>query len=254
MPDSKDASPKTGLVARLPEDLRTNEAVHALLSDPLPTITAMITGALASGRQDIVLGGGRVVQAILKGRALQQLGRELEELHKKGKLREDYGGTKYGFQSLADLMAMIDSDAPDEDRLRAAKSMFVALNSANAPEGEALLRYQLFRIVLKLSGSQLVLLMICYRLFREGHFTVNTMATVQNWFSAVAGRIGHSVFSAIEQDEAVLIQHGIITARTQTDRSGVILENARLTDLGVKICSLIDNYGADFPDSSKHSA
>ncbi len=48
----------------------------------------MITSALASGRAEIVFAGGRVVQSILKGRALKQLGRELDEMLKKGKIRE----------------------------------------------------------------------------------------------------------------------------------------------------------------------
>lgn len=150
-------------------------------------------------------------------------------------------------------MTMIDGDAPDEDKLRAAKAMFVAVNSPNTSEGEAFLRYQLFRIVLNLSGSQCVLLSICNKLRRERVFVPGILPSAQNWLRAVANRIGHGVLSLIEQDEAVLMQLGIITPRLQADRSGVDLNDARLSDLGVKICELIENYSGDIPSADAHT-
>jgi hypothetical protein len=57
--------------------------------------------------------------------------------------------------------------------------------------------------------------------------------------------------SLIEQDETVLIQYGIITPRTYSDRSGVTnLSTARLSDSGVKISKLIETYDADVPNST----
>jgi hypothetical protein len=230
--------------------------VSALLTDPLSTTTAMITAALASGRPDIVLAGGRLVQAILKGRAYKQLGQELDELLKKGKIRKDYADTKYGFQSLVDLMKMIDTDAPDEDKLRAAKAMFVALN-APTTETETFLRYQLFRLVLTLSGSQVAVLSICNKLRKEHAFNQSSAPIVQNWLNGIANHIGHRVLSLIEQDEAVLMRAGVITPRfksqvtpfandrPQADPSGVDLTDARLSDLGVKICELVESYSGE---------
>jgi hypothetical protein len=244
-----DQSSETNLIRHLPDDLRSSEAVRALVSDPLPTVAALITAALGSGHSQMILAGGRVAQAVLKGRALKQAAKEIDELLKKGKIREDYADTKYGFQSLVELMTMIESDAPEEDKLCAAKAMFVAINSANAAEGEAFLRYQLFRLVLKLSGSQLVLLGVCGKLRKEGVFDANAGRTAQNWLSQVGKRLGYQVFSLIEQDEAVLMQHGIITARLLQDRSAIDPRDARLTDLGVKMCELIESYSGDIPKS-----
>jgi hypothetical protein len=240
---------ETRLTRHLPQDLRSSEAVRAFLSDPLSTTTAMITAALASGREEIVLAGGRIAQAILKGRTFKQLGLELEELRKKGKIREDYADSKYGFNSFVELMTMIESDAPDADKLSAAKAMFVALNSPNAPEGEAFLRFQLFRAVLKLSGSQIVLLGICHKLHKERIYDANATRTAQNWLNMVAQRIGHRGFSLIELDETALIKAGIITDRLLADRSAIDPNDARLTDLGVKLCELIESYSGDIPKS-----
>jgi len=146
-------------------------------------------------------------------------------------------------------MTLIESDAPDEDKLRAAKAMFVALNSPSVTEGEQFLHYQLFRTVLKLSGSQLVLLSICQKLKKERIFDGNAARTAQNWLNLVANRIGHQVFSLIELDETVLIQNGIISNRLLGDRSGIDPRDARLTDLGVKICELIETHSGDIPRS-----
>src|ERR1051326_1612193 len=129
MSDIDKSSTRANLVHKLPEDLRDSEVVQAFLNEPLPAVTAMITGALAMGREQMVLAGGRVAQAILNGRTLRQLGKELEELHQKGKLRDDYADTKHGFHSLVDLLKMIEGDSPDADKLKNAKVLFVALNS-----------------------------------------------------------------------------------------------------------------------------
>ena len=64
----------TDLVKRLPEDLRKSEAIQSLLNDPLSTVAAMITGALAAGHEGLTLAGGHIAQAIIKGRALKQFG------------------------------------------------------------------------------------------------------------------------------------------------------------------------------------
>src|SRR6266446_2262604 len=143
MADHSGESHKTSLTRHLPDDLRNSEVVRALVSDPLPTVAAIITAALGSGHEQMVLAGGRVAQAVLKGRALKQVAREIDELLKKGKIREDYADTKYGFRAFVELLTAIDEDASDDERLHAAKAMFIAVNAPNAPEGEALVRHQL---------------------------------------------------------------------------------------------------------------
>lgn len=250
MPNSDSEGRATALAKRLPDDLRNTEAVRAFVSEPLQTAVALMTAALASGHQQMILAGGHVAQAMLKGRALKQLGKELDELQKKGKIRDDYAEAKYGFHSLVDLMTMIEGDAPDEDKLNAAKAMFIAVNSPQAPEGEAVMRFQFFRLVLRLSGPQLLLLSICNKLRIKGAFTMSTSPIAQNWLNMVAQQIGHQVFTLIEQDEAVLIQHGILTDRTLGDRSGIKVDNARLSDLGIKICDLIETYSGEIPKAA----
>jgi hypothetical protein len=46
----------------------------------------------------------------------------------------------------------------------------------------------------------------------------------------------------IEQDEKILIEKGLISDRVYSDRSGVNTKNARLTDLGEKLCEYLSDY------------
>lgn len=61
-------SHETSLARHLPDDLSSSEAVRALIDDPMSTAMAVITAALASGRKEFVLAGGRIVQAVALGR------------------------------------------------------------------------------------------------------------------------------------------------------------------------------------------
>lgn len=246
-----DDATKDAIVRQLPADLRSVEAVQALLSDPLTTITAMITGALASGRADVTLAAGHIVQATLKGRAFEQLGQELNGLLKKGKIRPDYAETKYGFPSLVELMKAIDSDATDQDKLRAAKAMFVAVNSPDAPKSEDSLRYQFFKIVLTLNGPQLAMLAASFSLLKKGTLGGMTSTQASIWLQMIGKILGHNVVSLMEQDETMLIKSGIMFDRVYPDRSGVVqLQTARLTDLGVKMAELIEQYDSAIPVES----
>lgn len=101
--------------------------VEKFLEKPLPEIAAIVTGALSLGRSDAVLAGGRLIQAALKGKLLQQASREIEQLIEKGKIKADYAATKHGFKSLVELLEFIDSEVPDEDRLKAVMAMFTAV-------------------------------------------------------------------------------------------------------------------------------
>lgn len=69
MPNSDSEGRVTALAKRLPDDLRNTEAVRAFISEPLQTAVALMTAALASGHEQMILAGGHVAQAMLKGRA-----------------------------------------------------------------------------------------------------------------------------------------------------------------------------------------
>jgi hypothetical protein len=248
---TKPDTAQANLIKHLPADIQSSEVIRSFLEDPLSTLAATIASALAYGHKDLTLAGGRITQAIIQGRAAKQFGQELDELFKKGKIRHNFGETKYGFPSFVELMKTIDSDdATDEDKLRAAKTMFVALNSPDAPKNEDSLRYQLFRIVLLLSGPQVRMLSACRTLFLKKQYDENSSNDAKHWFSAISSLMGHNVVALMEQDESTLIKYGILTDRHGPDRSSISqVRTARLTDLGVKISDLIEQYDSAIPKS-----
>jgi hypothetical protein len=232
------ADPKTSL-AKVPV-LSDAKSVQEFLREPLGTIAAAVTGVLATGRSEFALTGGRILQAALKGKLYEQVGKEIDKLVEKGKLKEDYASDPLGFKSLLDLLEFIDSEVPDEDRLRAAKAMFCGVNAPNRNETERLVMYQFLKLSRNLSGSQIRTLAVIYEI--RSTWQAGQLLTAHKWLSDVAARMGHNLSSLTELDESALIQYKLVSERTMSDKSGVQAVNGRLTDLGLKFCEAVQNY------------
>ena len=149
---------------------RDPQSLAKFMDQPLITIAEAVTGALSLGYSNAILVSGKLVQATLKGTLLKQVASEIKELIEKGRIKEDYANSKYGFKSLVALLEFIDSEVPDEDRLQAVKAMFVAVNAVDAKEGEELVNYQLLQISKKLSGGQILVLKTTYGMEKEKAF------------------------------------------------------------------------------------
>ena len=222
--------------------LNDPKSLAEFLEQPKIKIAEAITGGLEAGVPGLIVAGARIVQGAIKGDMLRQIGREINVLVEKGKIKEDYVAQKYGFQSLRDILEFIDSEAPDQERFLAVKAMFFAVNSVDAVEGEALLNYELFQITKKLTGSQLLILKVSYEIRKKGE---QLDSSAEAWLKFIAERVGHNVASLIEKDESVLIDHRLLTIRVYNDQSGIRGgKGGRLTDLAVKLCENLEKYEA----------
>jgi hypothetical protein len=202
------------------------------------SIVSFMAGAASMGRADAILASGRVAQAAIRGNLFEQLGNEIESLIKKGKMPEDYAERKYGFQSLSELLNFIDSEAPDAERFRAVKALFYALNSAKV-DGEEVLRYQLFKLSMRLTSSQLLTLRATYRLRSRGY----KESSADGWRIAVANEAGHHSMGLVMNDEVTLERERLIGGTTYQDGSGIKNgADARLTDLGIRLIENIEAY------------
>jgi hypothetical protein len=226
---------------------RDPQALADFLNQPLLKIAEALTGLLSMGRSDAVLATGRIAQAALRGKILTQLGREIRQLVEKGKIKEDYASTKYGYKSLVELLEFIDSEVPDEDRYEAVRTMFEAINSVDAKEGEEILNYELLQISKKLTASQLLTLKAAFDVYKLKLFEGRAMVAATDWLRQVADRVGHKSVGLAEQDESVLISNGLVTGRVHPDRSGIIATNGRLTDLAIAFCQRMVKYGSWHP-------
>jgi hypothetical protein len=230
---------KSGLKKIEPLDLKNEQELIVFLGQPLPKIAAFLTGALASGRQDIILAGGRLAQAALTAKFTKQLGVEIGVMIEKGKIKEDYAQTQYGFKSLVDILRFIDSEAPDVERFEAVKNLFFALNSVDVKEGEEFLMYQLFKISMELSAAQILMLKVLFNLLKKHQAFTNDASS---WVKTMAHELGHHVEALVLQDEKVLIEKGLISGRWMNDGSAIKPNDGRLTDLGLKLCEFLSDY------------
>src|SRR5579864_938402 len=79
---------------------QNSNALAEFMDQPLPAIAEVITGALATGPKAWMVQTGHLVQGILKGKLLTQVGREIKELREKGRIPDNFADEKkhrYGF-------------------------------------------------------------------------------------------------------------------------------------------------------------
>jgi len=214
------------------------DAISEFLDQPAVYIAETITGALAEGMKGVGLSAGRLVQGALKLQLLKQFAREINYLREKGRIKEDYAKEKYGFQTWVELLEVIDSEGPDQDRLKAIKAMFLAVNRVNATDGEKIADYQLFQIAKKLTSGQLLILKAAYQLHLESRFNPG-IVNIREWFQKVAQKLGYPIPSLIQYDDKALIDHSLINPVVG---EGTEVMNARLTDLALRLCRNIANY------------
>jgi hypothetical protein len=222
------------------------------MDEPLSAIAESITGALAAGPKHWTVMTGHIVQAMLKGKLLQQVSREIKELRDEGKIPNDFAEKKYGFQSWVELLATIDEEAPDEDKVDALKAMFYGVNKIGIDDSERVLGYQLFQIAKKLSSNQLLVLKAVFESYKGSEFPNSDRVTLRGWAEKMAKRAGHGLVSLVLKDEPALVEQGLINPKLYAPNQpnspeNVFVEmlNARITDLGARFCQNIETYHSD---------
>lgn len=195
--------------------LRTQnaDALSEFLDKPAVHIAETITGALAEGMKGVAASAGRLVQGALKLQLLTQFGREINYFRERGKIRNDFAKDKYGFQSWVELIAVIDSEAPDEDRLKAMKATFFAINQINQSDGEKIATYQLFRIAKRLTSGQILILKAAYELSEGNIFPRGSMHTA-DWLRHIAEHLGHGIVSLIDHEDKALTDLHLLNRRS----------------------------------------
>jgi len=219
-------------------------ALEEFLNQPLTFIAESITGALAVGKNGLVLSGGRIVQALLKGRLFKQWAAEFKKLRETGRIPDDFADKKYGFQTWVELMTIIDEESPDADRLAALKAMFFAVNNVGATDGERIKAYQLWQIAKQLNSGELLLLRTVYlkkSLYASETIHPNYLNVYSNWASYMAKAIGHGSQGLVDLHEKRPTEFGLLIEKNRM--TGTIdADNARLSELGLMFCANIENY------------
>lgn len=232
------------------------EVIADFLEQPLGFIAEFVTGMLADGPKQLAVHGGKIAQAAFKGQMFAQVAREVQGLRNKGAIDDNFGDTKYGYQSWMELFTVIDNECPDPDRLEALKAMFFSVNSVKATDTEKILAYQLFQIAKELTSSQLLLLRACYELGKLG--AVQEVASMKrgslgvtrsDWIELVKKQLGHGVRALIDRDEEALQKLHLLMQEPNPSMS-ISVADGRLTDLGAQFCRNIENYSLEVSNSS----
>lgn len=228
-------------IASIYEDPRS---LAQLLQQPTVKLAEVLTGVMAVGKQGLGVSLGRVASAALQGKMMHQVYNEVQNLIKEGKLDKDYASSKYGFRSLVDLINFIEEETPDEDQFNAVKTFFFAVGAVDSDEKQKAYFLYLLRQVRQLSSSQLMILSISYDIHKKGDSLVKMLngRSHGEWLKFIAERMGHNSTALVEKEEDGLISMRLLSKRAERDQSGITDQNARLTDLGLAICKVIDEY------------
>lgn len=213
-----------------------------LLSEPSVGIPELILGMVDAGGKNLIVRGGRIAVAALRGRRVQQVNREIKELREKGKIPDDYADEnkyKFGFQSWVELMGVLDGGPPDTDRLGALQAMFYGVNKVGIEDAERNLNYWLFQIAKVLTSSELMLLKAMFECKMEKHQIPHA-----DWSNHMGGHLKHNVLTLLRRDLRKLEDHSLAVSSSPADsrQSWVEPGGVTLTDLGIQFCENIKTY------------
>jgi hypothetical protein len=216
-------------------------ALEEFLDQPLQVIAETLTGALASKSQELAPIAGRLVQGALKGKLFEQVSREIIKLRDAGKINPNFAEEKTGYQSWVELMTIIDSELPDEDKLEALKAMFYSVNKVTASDSERIVAYQLFQIAKRLDSAALMVLKACWEL-NKGETGKQGNLAHSVWAVRVAEKLNYGLVGLVGLGEKSLVDNVLLTGRNMGNPDNVEGNNWRLTDLGIRFCQNIHEY------------
>ncbi len=225
------------------------KGVTQFLQQSTAKIAEALTGVLSSDLKDWKLSAGKIVQSVIKGNLLTQLGRELTKYREEGKIKEDYLESDFNRASLKELLRFIDEEAPDEIRFKAMKSIFLS----SLGQDDEVLAYELLLICKKLSSMEIMILSVNYNVVKGVAKPTATGIThsatqIKYWAQIIAEQIGHNLSEIVLQYEDHLIELKLISDRHYPIERTRVTENFdatpffRLTPLGYKLCEFITRY------------
>ena len=218
------------------------EDILNFIKDP-SKITAAVFGALASEKSEWILSTGRILQAGLKLRMFKQIGEEINSYIEKGTIKENFLEKDINQFSFYELLKFIDEETPDEERVRAMKSIFFSSVTPKSDSAHEQLAYEFMQICKELSSSEILILKASVSLFKKGVFNLNAGDSRDGWFSNLAKEIGHNIPALVAKYEDHLMSLKLIEQKVYNDGSGFRkTPYGRLTESGFQLCKFITEF------------
>jgi hypothetical protein len=215
------------------------------LRESLTFVAETITGALAVGKTGALVAGGRIVQALLKGQAFKQWGKEFHALRDAGKIPDDFAEKKYGFQTWVKLMTIIDEESPDADRLEALKAAFYAVNKVGVEDQGRIVEYQLWRVSKQLNSGDVLLLKTFYE--KDHHF--GEMQYGQ-WLAQLTSLSGMEIMELVQLHLSRLLEFRLLIE----PQNALTQKKAEISGFGRRLYANINIYRIDLESAARQTS
>lgn len=155
-------------------------------------ILEFLTGVAAAAIDkpaNLILSGGRLTQALLKGEFYEQLYSEVHKYRSEGKISNEKLDSNYGRTIFVELMRTIDEENLDEEKFKALKSIFLNSVRKDNDEHAQLLAYQYFLVCKKLSSLDILILRVAFDIYEEPGGN-QPSGGITEWETRIAEKLG----------------------------------------------------------------
>lgn len=219
-------------------DMKTK--LISLIQEPASQLAEFVTGVLVSDTAVWKLSVGKIVQATVRGRLLQQLGTEIQKYKETGRIEEDYLASNRSTATFSELLEFIDEETPDKEVFDALKSIFLKSIEVGADEAVKVRAQQLLKIAKQLESMDVLVLRAVYTVYSKPLPEYHNINTTGEWMGIVSKLVGYDLPELVSQSNEKLEKMSLLSERTYGDKSGVRSgREFRLTSLGIKLCEHI---------------
>ncbi len=199
--------------------------------------------------------GIRSLKAVIKGRGFwKSIKDDLEYLTENGQIKEGINLSDEEVQSFEELLDFINgNDTKQEYKIfEAVKLMWLSLNLKTTDSSEEINRYHYIRILTKLDSVALITLRTCYeiklihkdiKIAAEKKGFKDNINYIETWYQIISSYSGLNS-DLIKRSEKILVENNLVNTLPNADRYS--MQNARLTDLGLKIMEILHETGSLF--------
>jgi hypothetical protein len=157
------------------------------------------------------------------------------------------------YRQQKDAGKFIGHEVPDEERMKALKSIFFYGTRKDATEQDEILAYEFLQTAKRLSGTEILILKANFEISNgqisetvPRHALPNANDHRSTWRKVIAKQMGYGdMDSVVTKYEHNLESLGLISPRLEMDRLQAQFEatqKLRLTEMGYKFCEFITNY------------
>jgi hypothetical protein len=215
--------------------------------DPIKTIAEVAIGVVGIEKKRLLLSFGRILQAAKSQNGCKQLAEELKRFQNEGKINSDAEIAKspYAVTSLIDLLKIIDGNLEVGKLESIKKAFFYMVSTKNA--GEELLAYQLFKIVEKMSASQILVLKAMHDLASEIEISLRELDSPKylspnKWIQKIANKLGHGICELVFVDAESIMNLNLISEDLIRGHGGLDPKRFRPNALGEKMCEILESH------------